>query len=367
MGQINKNFKIRVCVFLCLTLLVITLPPPLAVALDDMPLPTVTGNCYRCHDSVSHLTDNCTGCHDEGKYEPMATLAGGHGGLNVSLRNKAKSTAPVGNCKVCHLYTNECENCHYSFYSYTEPQTPIPDPNPRWPANYTHDGSRINNFAGFTRTFDCADCHTQTWWPSIPQQQHNTTFGSAYSHSSAPTGCEQCHNSALTTEHYRRTNDSGTPLDCYTCHSSTSIPVRQAIKSGDIGCGACHNLVHNVNVIPQAPSYVLQYPGLKWTAPTPLSLWNGESWLDGDPSGYRIIISSRSILTADQVWNYYYGGLTANGWTTNSTPPDAACHNLKVTFTKGRDIVIVWFYSSEQRNGTGTVPTGSRVEIIFKG
>ncbi|MHB9095849.1 MAG: hypothetical protein ACYC21_14380 [Eubacteriales bacterium] len=367
----NWQRVLKIWFLVCLTVIVITLPSAATAATtttpSEMPIPAISGNCYNCHNAANHPISNCQLCHEHGKYEPDSTLEGGHGGLMMGAGSG--STAPVGSCLVCHAYTNECENCHPSYY-YGTPTPLIPDPNPRWPANYTHDATRIDNYVGQDYTYQCEMCHIQTEWPDIPG--HNpATFGSPGTHLSTTTGCEECHYTALTTEHFQRNGQNGQPLTCYTCHSSVSGAVRQAVKNGDTGCAACHNRVHGTDVLPNTltgiPADVLFYPGLKWTAPMPLSLWQGEPWVEGDTTGLRTVISNRSALTGDTVWTFYRDGLTSRGWSTTSPVPAVGSTEFKVTFTKGSGLITVWFYGAEYHNGSGSVPTGSRIEIIFNG
>ncbi|MHB1167479.1 MAG: hypothetical protein ACYC0N_02925, partial [Carboxydocellales bacterium] len=192
-----------------------------SAAYPEMPIPPPEGNCDRCHDYTKHPMSNCNACHDLAKKEPGATIFGGHGGFTVSDESKKISTAPIANCIVCHAYTNECENCHPSYYS-SNPPPLILDTNPRFTSDYTHGPIDIKmNYIGVYATYQCEMCHVQNWWLTIPKH-NNTTFGSVYDHQgSIDSRCGDCHDSALTREHFRRTNPAnGNPLDCYTCHSN---------------------------------------------------------------------------------------------------------------------------------------------------
>lgn len=375
MVGIKKEILLRTSFLICIAFLLLTISSPLSSATvttsvypQDMPIPPPAGNCDRCHDFAKHPMNNCNSCHDLAKYEPQASiLAGGHGGLTVSDEGKAISTAPVGNCLVCHTYTNECQACHPSFFGGATEL--IPDPNPRWPSNYTHDTTRIKrNYVGVNDTYECEMCHVQNRWSTIPQHD-STAFGSVYDHQgSIDSRCGECHDAALTREHYRRTDPAtGNPLDCFTCHSSVNLQVQQAIAANNRQCSACHTQGHNLNIVSDLPGDVLLYPGLKWTAPLPLSLWQGEPWIEGDTAGFRMVMSNRSNLSSDGVWAFYRDGMTARGWSVQSPEPVPGSPAFKATFVKGSARIIVWFYGSEDRSGQGTVSSGSRIEIIFKG
>lgn len=338
-----------------------------SAAYPEMPIPPPAGNCERCHDYTTHPMNNCNSCHDLAKYEPAATIFGGHGGLIVSDISKKISTAPVANCIVCHAYTNECQNCHPSYYG-TNPPALITDINPRFPSNYTHGASNINrNYIGVYNTYQCEMCHVQKWWLTIPQH-NNTTFGSVYDHQvNLDSRCGECHDPALTREHFRRSNPAtGQPLDCFTCHSKADNQVQQAILAQNGQCNACHTQGHNLNMVPEVPGDVLKYPGLQWTSSLPLSLWQGEPWVEANPDDYRIIMSNRSKLSTNNVWTFYREGLTARGWLSQTPEPGSGETSFKATFVKGEERIIVWYYGSEDHSGQGTVPTGSRIEIIYK-
>ncbi len=343
-----------------------------AASAIEMPIPPAAGNCNKCHSPATHPMNNCSGCHDLGKFEPAAVLAGGHGGFIVSDRRKLLSTAPVGNCLACHSYTNECMGCHPSFHGISNPVL-TPDPNPLWAADYIHDATRINNFVGKDNTYKCEMCHLQqqsygrNWWPAIPQ--HNlSVFGTIYSHQSTiGSGCLQCHDAALTREHYQRKGPAGLPLDCFTCHSSKDNTIRVAIKNRDTGCGACHKQAHNANLTPTIPAEIPLFNGFQWTPPIPLATWTGDTWVPAEflPGGYRLISSRRSDVTADQVWNYYRSQLVAGGWTPFSPEPADNAKDFRVKFTKGQAGVLIWYYGGIYHSNDPVLPQGARIEIIY--
>jgi len=53
-------------------------------------------------------------------------------------------------------------------------------------------------------------------------------------------GCAGCHQLDLTFEHAGRTDSTGAPITCQTCHASVVPAVQAAVSSGQTGCSACH-------------------------------------------------------------------------------------------------------------------------------
>jgi len=370
---VKKEIFLRTGFLILLTFFIVSLPEATdAVSASvystiyEMPVSPAAGNCSRCHNPAAHPMNNCDSCHDQGQYEPGAVLTGGHGGLNVSDLAKRKSTAPVGSCMTCHTYTNECMGCHPSYYGAANPVL-TPDPNPRWPANYSHNATRIDNFVGMDKTYKCEMCHIQTWWPSIPQ--HNlATFGSVYNHSSSISGgCLQCHYTPLTTEHYQRTGPTGQPLDCFTCHSNPAVSVQLAVKNNETGCGGCHNQAHNLNLTSNVPADIPLFSGFQWTPPVPLATWAGESWAPAEflPDGYIMISNRRSDVTGDQVWSFYKTRLGAKGWSPVAPEPAPGANNFKVKFTKGSAGILLWYYGGIYHTNDPALQQGARIEIIY--
>jgi len=368
MQIIEKKVKKLFCLLVLAILMLIALPLSVT-AVEEMPIPATAGNCYRCHDPASHPASNCDGCHDKAVYEPSAGPPGGHGGLNVTDTSKLISTAPVGNCQVCHAYTDPwatCWNCHPSLFAgWGPPPNLVLNPNTPWPEGYTHDSSRVDNFIGVDTMYTCEKCHIQDWWQSIPE--HDTSFGSPSTHLSSTTGCQTCHSTPLTTEHYRHLDDTtGMPLDCFTCHSSPAAEVKAAVVNKNTGCNDCHSQLHTTSTIPSLPGDILLYPGLAWSSPIELSIWHGEPWVEGNSSGYRVIFSNRSSLSGDEVWSYYRDSLTARGWSAPAEPT-AIDSGFKAAFVKGSEKLAVWFYSAENPSGSRNVYPGSRIALVFKG
>ncbi len=96
-----------------------------------------------------------------------------------------------------------------------------------------------------------------------------------------------------------------------------------------------------------------------------VTIWQGEPWVENYVYGFRTIVSNRSNLSADSVWAFYRNGLTARGWVLQSAEPAVEATSFKTIFAKGSNKIIVWFYSSEERQGQGILPAGPRIELIY--
>lgn len=371
MFNLNQRLIMMVILFAGLITGAAVLAMPV-MAVEQMQVPSPGGNCSRCHEASVHPVNNCNACHDLALAEPTSYPPGGHGGLNVSDGNKLISTAPVGNCQVCHQYTvggwDMCSNCHPSEWGdWIPPAQLVLNPDAPWRDGYTHDAGRINNYAGQDTTYNCEKCHVQSWWSDIPQ--HNlSVFGSVYSHQNEiDNKCTGCHLNSHTTEHAQpgRSDLAGQPITCFTCHENSSPDIKQAVSEGNSNCAACHVTVHHNTAAPSPTADILLYPGLRWSSPMPMTLWQGEPMVENYVYGYRIIISNRSQLSAVDVWAFYRDGLTGRGWIPESPEPTAGAVSFKAVFAKGVKKIIVWFYSSEERQGQGILPAGPRIEIIY--
>lgn len=162
----------------------------------EMTFPQDDINCQKCHARAQHPMTKCSSCH----------------GINL---NPAAPKYPLDDCYNCHFSTPNPPSYHtsglpYSMQAQHRPQS----------------------------TDSCTACHTKTWGVTIPTL-HNT-FDTAVRHLTTTGGCSQCHATSLTREHQRRTDDSGNPLNCYTCHGNADPNVQNAIKTKDSSCGACH-------------------------------------------------------------------------------------------------------------------------------
>ena len=169
--------------------------------------------CAGCHEDVhtGQLGTDCTLCHDETSWRPSEAIRA-HNQTRFPLVGTHAAVA----CWRCHPgadvgnfspTTVECASCHQA------------------------DLARALNpdhvSAGFTT--DCDRCHIPTTWG-----------GSGFTHASYPlTGahvtasCQQCHVNLVFT---------GTPTDCYSCHTSDYTSAPDHVSGGyPTNCDMCHN------------------------------------------------------------------------------------------------------------------------------
>ncbi|PKM79544.1 MAG: hypothetical protein CVU89_17550, partial [Firmicutes bacterium HGW-Firmicutes-14] len=167
------------------------------VTYNEMPFSADDVTCQKCHLRTTHPMGNCAGCH----------------GTNLNFAN------PV-------YPLDDCYKCHFGDTVY--------------PAAYHLDGlpySMQPDHPTIT-TDSCVECHSVNW-TTVPEY-HDIT-NTAERHLTTSTGCENCHSSSLTREHYRRIDSTGAVLTCFTCHSSPDNRVREAISAGNSSCQACHS------------------------------------------------------------------------------------------------------------------------------
>ena len=149
---------------------------------EDMPAVT----CVTCHpgEPLAHDTespDSCYMCHNEPDYS----------GTGV--------TSPIGDCVACHYWV--------------------------------HGPDRL-------LSYQCEYCHASRWSDRV--DSHDTSPDTYHQTTTDMSGCA-CHSKALTREHFRRTDDAGSPLNCETCHSAAApAAVQAAVQSGARDCDACH-------------------------------------------------------------------------------------------------------------------------------
>jgi hypothetical protein len=160
--------------------------------------------------------------------------AGGTATLSWSFTVQIYADMPdtTTGCADCHAGypipnhpTDDCNACH-------GPGSPVGG---GWdsPAYGPHGPEEL----AFNPAITCQYCHGG-YSPPVPAAHPAPT--SSY-HQTSIEGCDECHVMTLTIEHYRHTDDSGRPLTCSTCHSSTDERVRDAIAAKQTSCVGCHD------------------------------------------------------------------------------------------------------------------------------
>ena len=175
----------------------------------------VLRGCAGCHEDVHRggLGSDCSSCHNESDWRPDERIAS-HQETRFPLVG-AHATAP---CWACHPGADTgvfrgadtaCESCHLADLA----QATNPD----------------HVAAGFTT--DCDRCHIPTSWGGAGFKHPGFPLSGAH----ARADCTQCHPGGVF---------SGTPSDCYSCHSteyaSTTNPNHQ--QAGfPTSCETCHS------------------------------------------------------------------------------------------------------------------------------
>ncbi|PKM80205.1 MAG: hypothetical protein CVU89_14560 [Firmicutes bacterium HGW-Firmicutes-14] len=203
---------------------------------------------------------SCGSCHALNEYDKYEHS---EGPLGVSV------TQP----NPTHFYSNRCSHCHYTYKEQTCGYC-----HNNYAAGYNDDGVYIPGAddPSIAAGQDCLYCHSANnggWVPSSYPAYHfywvknmiNTgldpiepLYSDLYYvvrhdilplHQAEKGSCNNCHSIYLTREHNRVSN-SGTQLNCNTCHSSADPMVQQAIADKNRDCSACHTsadheAVHN--------------------------------------------------------------------------------------------------------------------------
>ena len=177
--------------------------------------------------SGAHVTVTCETCHMGGILKGTPTTCAGCHSIGSRVGATPKS--------VNHVQTsNSCETCHSSATSFQV-------------ATFKHTGI----------TSGCASCHNGTTAPGKSANHVQTSascetchksatsfLGASFSHTGITTGCASCHNGTAAPgkpgDHIPTTIVG--PLDCNTCHTSTSAwsSERMNHNAAQTGCVACH-------------------------------------------------------------------------------------------------------------------------------
>lgn len=202
---------------------------------------------------------------------------------------------------------------------------------------------------------NCSACHGQ----ADHEQQHISSLDS---------NCQKCHKAALTGEHLANATTASKNFNCDTCHASTDKGKKRAIAMNNLNCAGCHSQGHNMYFADKVPDNIPLYTGYRWTTPMEASIFAGEPDVPaGYESGLVVISDRRADVTADRVWDFYNGQLTAGGWALNSGAPAAGTKAFVAEFVYGERAVTVKSYNTENSDGSGQPNSaGYRIEIWYK-
>lgn len=341
-------------------------------------------DCQACHNqnlSVEHplhqddngVNYDCSVCHSD----------------SASQTVKEAVSDGIKDCSACHganpgdheqYHTPTgieigCTNCHIDSLTQEHLNNPTTQTGNSWTCDTCHgtDARQEVLDAISTGNKDCGACHSS----ANHQVVHQTT--------NLDDKCTTCHNNNLVDEHLTNAETQSDPDDptklkgwtCDTCHASTNAVVVGAIATNNIQCAACHRSGHGFgfteNVLADIPLYQNAedpaYPnGYIWSPPQDAFIWAGESWMpDEFLVGGKLVMSSRRTgVVAQEVYNYYFGALTAKGWVGTSTAPGFADNFFDVSFTKDRHKAKIIFYGGAYHDASPVVPGGYRIEILYK-
>ena len=249
-------------------------------------------DCFSCHQadfqSVSDpnhvqagFSTNCESCHTVRAWEPATfnhaqtafPLSGGHRGVDcLECHQRGYSGTPT-DCFSCHEsdyqsvtnpnhatagFSTRCESCHTTS---------------AWtPANFDHNQTAFP-LTGTHRVIDCVECHVAGSYTGTPtdcfschQPDYQQTANPNHANAGFPTACETCHSTQgwapATFDHNQtafplvashRVVDcvechvggvyTGTPIDCYSCHTADYNRTRNpnhASAGFPTNCESCH-------------------------------------------------------------------------------------------------------------------------------
>jgi hypothetical protein len=289
---------------------------------------TVNGTVYK--KSISELaltptkTYSCLGCHNSDN--------------NLAPKHKALLDGEEMELMELHI---GCTTCH--------------TPNTDYASKVSTIAANLDNGAS---TYECIECHSG----AALDEGHTGVID---------VNCQSCHKAALTTEHLdnpiTQVNNVSNPLTCSTCHKSSKTAVNLAIAVGNTNCLACHTQGHNFSMTQPVPTDIALYPGYEWSIPQPADIWANEAWMPAGYEGAKLLISNRRTdVTGADVWAYYKETMAANSWAGPAVDPDTGTNFFSAEFTKGKNRVTVFFYGGENHTPAPVVPTGYRLELLFK-
>ena len=343
--------------------------------------------CQRCHDRTQHTMTNCSGCH----------------GVNLSA---TVPTYPLDDCYFCHIGTQNYPSPYHS--------NGLPLPNP--PEHTVQ------------ITYSCIECHDKTWVSTVIPSIHNV-FDTAVDHTTTTTGCTDCHSSSLTREHLRRTDENGSALTCFTCHSSPDINVKSAIllkdssctachltshpehnsgldaacqtchsstllaepqyhsqndcaichdntsnplvaysiSIGNSNCFSCHNQGHNIKFVEKTPADIPLYSGFAWSQPQAVAPWSDESWFPAEfkSAGAKLLISNHRTDITGTDLFDWYSQSLSDNGWQKTSGPEQGSDYFTLIYQKGIRKLYINVYAGAVHDPTAPF-IGHRVEILYK-
>ena len=222
--------------------------------------PAVAGNCSTCHigtypgvsgPSTSHIATGgaqCDTCHTVSNtnnytswlgatfsHSPAPTsCASCHNGVIAQGKSATAHIATTLDCINCHTGTNTSNYTTWLGASYGH--SPAPATCQNCHNGTIASGKSVNHLA---TSLDCISCHTGT-----NTSTYQNWLGAVYTHSPAPTTCQNCHNGTTATG--KGATHITTSADCNTCHINTTsyttwLGATYSHSPTPTSCATCHN------------------------------------------------------------------------------------------------------------------------------
>ena len=151
-------------------------------------------------------------------------------------------------CNLCHSVFPD--HTHYGWY--TKPMVPAQIDNPSTfipnPWNPSTCSCHSSGHIYSSNLPNCLNCHdrintiNEQGEPPLGRGETTRLRSETPRHGVAGnlTSCAGCHQLDLTFEHAGRTDSTGAPITCQTCHASAVPAIQAAVSSGQTSCSACH-------------------------------------------------------------------------------------------------------------------------------
>lgn len=350
----------------------------------DSHRPGTVWDCAKCHNYINVPAD-CAQCHGDFLNNIPQYGYAPHGstpGIQYDLVNYDKSfpvrvlkNREMFDCVICHQPgVNIARKSGGALTNHDIPQLHMSDDNGCGECHalsLTREHAREGRTDRNKNPIDCLTCHGST-----DEKIQGAIAGKDTScvacHTLGPTGpahsefhevgygveCEKCHNANMMTE--KQYHASG---GCEVCHDSTDTKVRGAIRWKKSSCFDCHNQPHGVYMSVVRDDIPL-YSGVKWGTPQDATLYSGDGWLPDlfKDEQARIVFSSRGTAAAD-VYQYYMGAMTGQGWTLQEDSYTGGTQAFSLSYTKGRRYCNIWYFTGDIPGAGG--PLGGRILIAY--